>query len=102
MEFIAQMGALVGTSAVLYYFTQPTTTQNHHSHHQQRNNTTTTTTTTTNNNQHAVVVPLRGIQRYSSYHRIRYHNMISQSTGNSTGNNNSVGTTNHNQSDKYE
>jgi hypothetical protein len=55
LEFLAQIGVLVGTSAALYIVTQPN--KNAFSADEERHNET----------------PLRGMQRYSSYHRIRYY-----------------------------
>jgi hypothetical protein len=88
MEFLAQIGALVGTSAVLYFVTQPPPKNDllQQITGSKTNDTTTNTTSssssTTSNINPPAVLPLRGIQRYSSYHRIRYHNMISRSSSN--------------------
>jgi hypothetical protein len=54
LEFLAQIGVLVGTSAALYIVTQPS--KNAFASDESQHNT-----------------PLRGMQRYSSYHRIRYY-----------------------------
>jgi hypothetical protein len=80
LEFLAQIGVLVGTSAVLYIATQP---NKDWSSSIIRTDIVTTTTTTTatelrssqqQQQQQQREPPLRGMQRYSSYHRIRYYN----------------------------
>jgi hypothetical protein len=76
LEFLAQIGVLVGTSAVLYIATQPNNKD--WSSRIIRTDIVTTTTTATelrsSQQQQQREPPLRGMQRYSSYHRIRYYN----------------------------
>jgi hypothetical protein len=95
LEFLAQIGAFVGTSAVLYYVTQPTHKQNWSMTNGTNNN-----NNDSDNASNDHIAPLRGIQRYSSYHRIRYHNMIAQSRPHQNNSNNRDSNNNGNEPQK--
>lgn len=74
LELAAQVGALLGTSALIYLVTHPNRKNNSARSHGNGDDDGADEVTTT-----PAPEDLRGMKRYSSYHRIRYHSTTANS-----------------------